>query len=103
VDINNRVVRPYQASYRNGPNGFVGVEVLGVEINSKRNQLVYNLEVDEDETYVCQNTLVHNCFQEQTPFMMRRGLAAHVGGWIVEITIGELVNQIKTEFVDFYS
>jgi len=43
------------------------------------------------------------CFQEQTPFMKRKGLAAHVGGWIIEIAIGELVNQIKTEFVEFYS
>jgi hypothetical protein len=42
------------------------------------------------------------CFQDQTPFMRRRALAAHVGGWILEITMGELTNQIRTEFVEFF-
>lgn len=42
------------------------------------------------------------CFQEQTPFMKRKSLASHVGAWILEITMGELCNQIKTEFVEFF-
>lgn len=42
------------------------------------------------------------CFQEQTPFMMRKGLAAHVGGWIIEVTLGSLYNRIQTEFVEFF-
>jgi len=41
-------------------------------------------------------------FEKQTPFMARQGLAAHVGGWIVEITVGETYNTIKGEFVAFY-
>ena len=41
-------------------------------------------------------------FQDQTPFMARKGLAAHVGGWIIEITLGDLYNKIKTEFVEFF-
>jgi DNA polymerase II small subunit/DNA polymerase delta subunit B len=41
-------------------------------------------------------------FQRQTPFMTRRGLAAHVGGWIVEVDVGETHNRIRAEFVAFY-
>jgi len=41
-------------------------------------------------------------FQKQTPFMARLGLAAHVGGWIVEATVGKDHNTIKAEFVAFY-
>lgn len=42
------------------------------------------------------------CFQDQTPFMRRGSLAAHVGGWILEISLGELVNRVKAEFVGFF-
>lgn len=42
------------------------------------------------------------CFESQTGFMKRRGLAAHVGGWIVEITNGKLSRKVKTEWVGFY-
>jgi len=42
------------------------------------------------------------CFQNQTPYMARKALAAHVGGWIVEVVLGELYNTIKTEFVEFF-
>lgn len=41
-------------------------------------------------------------FEKQTPFMARQGLAAHVGGWIVTVTVGETWNIIKGEFVAFY-
>jgi len=41
-------------------------------------------------------------FQRQTPFMARQGLAAHVGGWIVDVTVGDGHNVIKAEFVAFY-
>jgi predicted phosphodiesterase len=41
-------------------------------------------------------------FQRQTPFMARQGLAAHVGGWIIEVTVGEGCNSIRGEFVAFY-
>lgn len=41
-------------------------------------------------------------FQRQTPFMARMGLAAHVGGWIMDVTVGEGHNVIKGEFVAFY-
>lgn len=41
-------------------------------------------------------------FEKQTPFMKRNGLAAHVGGWIVEVTVGKGTKRVKAEFVAFY-
>ena len=41
-------------------------------------------------------------FERQTPFMARGGLAAHVGGWIIEVTVGDGHNRIKGEFVAVY-
>lgn len=41
-------------------------------------------------------------FQRQTPFMARQGLAAHVGGWVVEASVGEGHKVIKAQFVAFY-
>jgi len=41
-------------------------------------------------------------FERQTPFMARQGLAAHVGGWIVEAVVGNGHNRIKAEFIAFY-
>jgi hypothetical protein len=45
------------------------------------------------------------CFQWQTPFLVRKGAAAHVGGWIVRVTVQDdrrLSNAIRAEFVAFY-
>jgi hypothetical protein len=47
---------------------------------------------------VCQT----GTFSWQTPYMMRKGLSAHVGGWIIEATVGESWNSVKAEFVAFY-
>jgi hypothetical protein len=41
-------------------------------------------------------------FERQTPFMARGGLAAHVGGWIIDVTVGEGHNVIRGEFVAVY-
>lgn len=41
-------------------------------------------------------------FQRQTPFMARKGLQAHVGGWIFEIIIGNGTKIIRSEFVAYY-
>ena len=41
-------------------------------------------------------------FCRQTPFMARQGLAAHMGGWIMEVTIGATHNIVKSEFVAVY-
>lgn len=41
-------------------------------------------------------------FQKQTPFMARGGLAAHVGGWIIDVWVGGDHNRIRAEFVAVY-
>ena len=41
-------------------------------------------------------------FCRQTPFMQRQGLAAHVGGWVVEVVVGPMHNVVRPEFVAFY-
>ena len=41
-------------------------------------------------------------FQWQSPFMARMGLAAHVGGWIIEVTTGADLISIRGEFVAFF-
>jgi predicted phosphodiesterase len=46
------------------------------------------------------------CLQFQTPFMVTKGLAAHVGGWVVRVTVQEdkmLSNAIRAEWLAFYS
>ena len=47
-------------------------------------------------------TIQTGTFERQTPFMARGGLAAHVGGWIVEVIVGDGHKSIKAQFVAFY-
>lgn len=42
------------------------------------------------------------CGQNQTPFMARQALAAHVGFWSVAIVPGKRHNRIKAEFIAVY-
>lgn len=46
--------------------------------------------------------LLTGTFQAQTPFMARGGLAAHVGGWCVDVTVGKAHKRIRPEFIAFY-
>ena len=44
-------------------------------------------------------------FEWQTPFMARSGSQAHVGGWIVRVTVGNkksMSNSVGAEFMAFY-
>jgi len=44
-------------------------------------------------------------FEGQTTFMMRKHSAAHIGGWIVKVIVGEqksLCTRIQAEFINFY-
>lgn len=57
-------------------------------------------------TYRNVSVLQVGCFQWQTPFMLTKGLAAHVGGWIVRATLQAdklLSNAVQAEFISFYS
>ena len=45
------------------------------------------------------------CFEDQTPFMASRASAAHVGGWIITVVLGDrknLTSRIKAEWIGFY-
>lgn len=46
--------------------------------------------------------LLTGTFQAQTPFMARGGLAAHVGGWCVDVSVGRAHKRIRPEFIAFY-
>lgn len=46
--------------------------------------------------------MIAGTFQNQTPFMARQGLAAHVGGWIIRAQVGDGHNSISSEFIAFY-
>jgi predicted phosphodiesterase/ribosomal protein S25 len=44
------------------------------------------------------------CTQDQTPFMRKKRLAAHLGGWIIEIGTDDVgaVTRFKQEWIPFY-
>lgn len=49
--------------------------------------------------------LLAGCFQAQTPFMARQSIAAMMGGWIVEVNLGEkenLSSRVKTTWCGFF-
>jgi hypothetical protein len=50
------------------------------------------------------NVIQAGTFQAQTSFMRTKGLAAHLGGWIVEVDFNKekSINRFKAEFIAFY-
>src|SRR5690606_28776015 len=48
----------------------------------RRKVRVYNFSVEEDESYIAGHVAVHNCTQDQSPFMRKKRIEAHVGGGI---------------------
>jgi hypothetical protein len=50
------------------------------------------------------HTLQTGCTQDQTPFMRKKKLAAHLGGWIFEFSHDKngAVTRFKSEFFPFY-
>jgi hypothetical protein len=49
--------------------------------------------------------LLAGCFQSQTPFMAAQAAPAHVGGWIVTVTMGErkkLTSRVQVEWIGFF-
>jgi len=50
-------------------------------------------------------SILAGTFEGQTKFMMRKHSAAHIGGWIVKVIVGEqksLCTRIQAEFINFY-
>jgi hypothetical protein len=50
------------------------------------------------------HTVLGGCFQAQSPFMRKKRLAAHVGGWIIEFLQGDTgdVLEFTSTFIPFY-
>lgn len=44
------------------------------------------------------------CTQDQTPFMRKKRLAAHLGGWVIEFAVDDYgaITRFKQEFFPFY-
>lgn len=44
------------------------------------------------------------CTQDQSPFMRKKHLAAHLGGWTIEMSLNDdgLITRFKPEFLPFY-
>lgn len=103
VDVNPRKAMS-NAWYEVDETGFCKVKVLSVERNQlKRAIRVYNFEVEEDNSYVAGNVVVHNCTQDQTPFMRKKKLSAHVGGGVCRLTQDPETGAITACAVEFFN
>lgn len=51
-------------------NGFALVRVERID-QEKRNSAIFNLEVEEDNSYVCQDTVVHNCVHAENNALVK--------------------------------
>lgn len=80
------------------------VETCTYRPKIRHNNTVYNLEVEEDNSYFAKRVAVHNCTQDQTRFMRKRKLAAHVGFCIVTMQqdIKGSISRFSPEFFPFW-
>jgi hypothetical protein len=110
VPVNGRVLQPRPWYEEDVETGFSKVKVVSVSrrdqsASVRKRQKVYNFEVEEDNSYVAGRVVVHNCGQDQTPFMRKKRLDAHVGGVACKFTqdprTGALVG-CQTEFFNYF-
>lgn len=50
-------------------------------------------------------SIMPGCFESQTPFMIQRSIAAHVGGWIITATLSprkKLTTRVQAEWIGFF-
>lgn len=99
-----------RGDYEADPSGFVRVKVVSTRSRKaggpKRTFVtVWNFAVEEDESYVANKVVVHNCFQDQTPFMRKKRLSAHLGGYICDLTQAPDGSVLRwtTTFIPFFS
>ncbi len=71
---------------------FVWSAVLAVRTKLIDKQ-VFNLEVEEDHSYVCQNAVVHNCIHSEANALIKAG--AHVEGKLMFVTLSPCVMCAK--------
>ncbi len=110
VMLNEKRTRNSGKDYELSDDGVWAVQPINnlKHIKSKRQGkdgtcLVYNLGVEDDNSFVCFNIVVHNCFEEQTPFMRSKNLPAHVGGWIIIGKSGKRggIKEINAKFIPY--
>lgn len=98
--------REYIHTY-DAESGFIKVPVLSNEYESqgtrqRTTEKVYNLEVEEDNSYLAGNVVVHNCQQDQSIFMRKKGLDAHIGGGICRLRQDPRTGAIYGCQVEFF-
>lgn len=86
IDINKIKMNKNQNFYKED-GAFIKVPVIGISEKQLKNRTVYNLEVEEDNTYIARRVVVHNC--GQTNWMRGKNISAHKGFWIVDIEMGK--------------
>ena len=103
IDTSPGKIQP-RSDYLPYDENFVLVRVVALEKKKIKTKKVYNLEVEEDHTYVAGSICVHNCTEDQTPFMRKRKLQAMVGGcvlWVKQNDLG-VFSSIKVEWIPFF-
>jgi hypothetical protein len=70
--------------------GFIIIPIEGIKNKKQRNTKVYNIQVDEDESYIAGGVVVHNCgtMCGQTNWMRSKKIPAHKGFWVIEMSFG---------------
>jgi Holliday junction resolvase len=107
VPVSTRKAQP-RTDYAIDPEmGLAKVRVISVtEIVPKRRkrEVVYNLDVEEDHTYIAGGIAVHNCTEDQTPFMRKKEIAAHVGGVTLEFDQDDhgIIHNVKVAWHPFF-
>lgn len=87
VPLTERLIQPRSWYEYDEETTMCKVAVVGVKRSKPtRPTRVYNFEVEGDNSYVAGNVAVHNCTEDQTPFMRKKKLEAHVGGSLVKLT-----------------
>lgn len=89
--------------------GCVKVRVISCKPSSlnrkqRKRETVYNFEVKDDNSYIANKVVVHNCTMDQSPFMRKKKLAAHLGGWTFEFSADDngAITRFAQEFFPFY-
>lgn len=97
IDLNDKFKNATQNEYEiDEETGFIKVKVVQKKISILgKNKAVYNFEVEEDNSYIASNVVVHNCIQNQTPFMAMKGSPAMLGYYVLDIFMNKKNGDIK--------
>jgi hypothetical protein len=80
------------------------ISVTEIVPKRRKREVVYNLDVEEDHTYIAGGIAVHNCTEDQTPFMRKKEIAAHVGGVTLEFDQDDhgIIHNVKVAWHPFF-